>query len=249
MWELIRDPVWQFVGAAVGLVGTISAVVLGVVIYRLQRRRKALSYELLTQTRLVKVEEGYDSAIEILYEGQSVADVSLITLKIVNSGNLPITEDDYEMPAVWTFGEEARVLSADVMETDPTTLQKMEHLIALVKNDLVLGTWLLNPGDSITVKLLVSGFGGEISASGRIAGVKDLQMVKRSSLVDTSTRVTAVLFLVGFAMGMIIAWIVPDMGEAISSVFIVLIIAGGATLLAYRWLQLTQHTIVTRSKG
>ena len=56
MWELLRDPMWDGIGAAIGLVGVVAAIVLGVVLYRLQRRRKELGYRVLSKTRVVSVE-------------------------------------------------------------------------------------------------------------------------------------------------------------------------------------------------
>ena len=49
MDELFRDPIWQFVGAILGLI----AIVVTIIIFILQRRKKSLVYEILANTSLI----------------------------------------------------------------------------------------------------------------------------------------------------------------------------------------------------
>lgn len=171
----LTDPGWAGVLAS----ALVCAVTVGVmiVIFQRQQERKGLSYEILTLTPLAIVEEGHNSEVEIRYAGEPVEDVSLITLRIVNSGNVPITEDDYEFPVTFTFGKDAKLLSAEVLETSPEALKRNGRIAAL-KNKLLLGMFLLNAGDWVDVKLLVAGFGGQMEVDGRIVGVKDITVVK-----------------------------------------------------------------------
>ena len=53
MIELLRDPLWQFVGAILGFV----AIGITIIIFWLQRTRKSLSYEILSNTSLLTIKE------------------------------------------------------------------------------------------------------------------------------------------------------------------------------------------------
>ena len=193
MPAILRDQVWQFVGAFFGLV----AIIVSIVLYRTQRRRKALSYEIISRTSLLSIEDEIKGKLEIFFNGKPVQDVHLIVFKIINSGNVPIVSTDYERPLKLNFGE-AQVLTAEVAETNPNNLQvsvKIEETPFVSKGRLVtelqpVTVWgttkvvlepvLLNSEDSITFKFLVSRL-DEISVDGRIVGVKDIKATARQA--------------------------------------------------------------------
>ena len=53
MIELFRDPIWQFIGAALAFIAIIVSVVTVVV----QQRKKSLAYEILARTPLLTVND------------------------------------------------------------------------------------------------------------------------------------------------------------------------------------------------
>jgi len=168
MLEILRDQVWEFVGGVfLGLV----AIVVSIFLWWTQRRRKALSYEIISRTSLLSIEDEIKGKLEIFFDGKPVQDVHLIVFKIVNSGNVPIVSTDYERPVSLTFGENPQILSAEVSETNPDNLRASVDIEA---TRVVLGRVLLNSGDSITLKFLVSQL-GEVSVDGRIVGVKEMR--------------------------------------------------------------------------
>lgn len=168
MADIIRDPLWQFVGAAFAL----AAIIVAILVFWLQRRRKILSYEVVTLTPLLSVEEEIEGRVQILFDGSPIKDVHLIELRIINSGNVPIVTSDYEHPVNLSFGENAHILSAEVSKTDPENLQATANA---ENTKIILTPILLNSGDSITLKMLVSQFSGRLSVNGRIVGVKEIQ--------------------------------------------------------------------------
>ena len=54
MQEIMRDPVWQFIVLAALALAT---VVVSIFLVWMQRRRKALSYEIISRIPLLSVEE------------------------------------------------------------------------------------------------------------------------------------------------------------------------------------------------
>jgi len=168
MWEIIRDPIWQFIGAILAL----AAIFISIGLYLRQRRRKAMSYEIVSQTPLLSMEEEVKGKLKILFEDEPVQKVHLIVAKVINSGNLSILPTDYQRPVSFGFDNEARVLTAEVIETNPDSL---EASIGIEGKKVVFEPTLLNEKDSITLKMLVSQFDGQVTVDGRIVGVKDIR--------------------------------------------------------------------------
>src|SRR5688572_11946711 len=118
MLEIFQSSVWQFVGAVLALL----AVVIPISIYLKQRRRKTLSYIVLSSTDLLSVQEEIKGQIKILFNDDPVESVRLYVIKLVNSGNTSITKDDYEHPVSIEFGKNAKVLSYEVTDKVPDNL-------------------------------------------------------------------------------------------------------------------------------
>jgi hypothetical protein len=169
MQEIMRDPVWQFIVlAALAL----AAVVVSILLLWMQRRRKALSYEIISRTPLLSVEEEVKGKLQILFDDKPVQDVYLVVARIINTGNVPIVSTDYEDPVNLSFGENSQILTIDSSETNPDSLRVST---SIEKAKVVLAPILLNRGDSITIKMLISQFDDEIKVDGHIAGVKSIQ--------------------------------------------------------------------------
>ena len=77
MIDLLRDPVWQFIGATIAIV----AIIVSLAVYFAQRRKKRLTYEILSRTPLLSMVEESAGKLQILFEGEIVRDVFLVVLK------------------------------------------------------------------------------------------------------------------------------------------------------------------------
>jgi len=191
MPEFLRDPLWQFVGALLAFV----AILVSLSLHRLQRNRKAFSYEVISRTLLLSIKEEIKGRLQILLDGNVVRDIHMIVIRVLNSGNVPIVPSDYDRTVKFAFGEKTQILSAEVIETNP---ENIEASVSIVSQKVVLTPVLLNVGDSITLKTLLSQFDGKIDVDGRIIGVKQLQKVKESLLPYVMPFfITAGLFLGG----------------------------------------------------
>ena len=172
MSDIFRDPMWQFVAVLL----TAIAILVSISLYLKQRRRKALSYSILSQTPLLSVKEEIKKELKILYNGKPVEQVHLIMVKIINSGNTPILSTDYERPISLNFGEKANVLTAAIVKMHPDSIQAS---FSVEGKNVVFTPTLLNAGDSFTLKMLITKL-GEVKVDGRIVGVKEIQESKES---------------------------------------------------------------------
>ncbi len=175
MFDFLRDSTWQF--AVATLIG-VSAIVVSIVAYVLQRNRKLLIYEIISSTPLVSVKDEVEGKLQIIYDGAEVSDVHLVVVRISNSGNVPITSNDYDRPLIVYTGVDSRILSVEVSETEPKDLKVA---INADETTTVLQPLLLNGGDSVTIRLLVTRLVG-VHVDGRIVGVKDIKESKEIAL-------------------------------------------------------------------
>jgi hypothetical protein len=190
MLEFFRDPVWQFIGAIVGIV----AIVITLVLYSLQRRRKALSYEIVSCEPLISKPGELEGNLQIVFGGQLVREVYLLIIKITNSGNQPIESSNYERSLTLSVDAPARILTAQITETNPPNLAPQllpdgsggwhnqlhpELALDTYVRTIPLKRTLLNPGDSFKIKMLLSEFTpSRLYVTRRIVGVKDIEKVK-----------------------------------------------------------------------
>ena len=204
MLELLRDSAWNFLAVVIGLVTLIAPM--------FQRRRKGLSYEVVYQTTLSKVEQNARDYIKFFFGGQPAGNVDFIVIKITNSGASHITPDDYHTPIKISFGE-ADVLAAEIDQTYPPNipvsvkLDKPKNNVAegvdLVHNwakSVVVEPVMLNVKDSVEIKVWLSDYSGVINVDGRIIGVKQIQKAfkPRLSLLEGFVSVLLASYLIVF---------------------------------------------------
>jgi len=222
--EFLRDQIWQFIGALVTFVGIPVTVALALVL----RKRKQLSYEILSHVPLLNVEEAIQGRVKILFDGQPVGNVQLVEVKIKNSGNVPVLRTDYERPISLHFGDGSTILSAEVSERDP------DNLGASVRADegrVNLNPVLLNAGDWATIKVLVSQVTKHVQIDGRVIGVRRLLDERgHVSWLDAMVFICMGLWLLGTLSGAILTAFDVPISKAVLRV--ALISFGLASILA-----------------
>ncbi len=100
-------------------------------------------------------------------------------MKFSNSGNTSITSNDIIRPISLFFGENACILSTDISDREPSNLSAS---LKTSENQVIIKPDVLNKGDSITLKTVVSDFDGNLALDARIIGVKEIRKL------DVSTR-------------------------------------------------------------
>jgi hypothetical protein len=78
MEELMRDPLWTFVG----VVFAILAVIVTILIFFAERKIKRLSYEFTSNTQLLGVKDEIQGKVQVLYDGEEVTKTSKKLLQI-----------------------------------------------------------------------------------------------------------------------------------------------------------------------
>ena len=82
-----RDSAWQSIGVIVA--------VLAIIISLKQSQKKQLSYEIISNENIVRItDDSIEDELQILYKGELVKDLYLITIEFYNSGNTEIRPED-----------------------------------------------------------------------------------------------------------------------------------------------------------
>jgi hypothetical protein len=106
-------------------------------------------------------------------DDQPVNNVQLVIITLVNPGSIPIVAEDFKMPIVITFGENARILGTEITTRRPKDLPVVTVREASPK-DVKFSPLLLNSGDYFTFNALVGDYQGPVEVHSRVVGVKEI---------------------------------------------------------------------------
>ena len=168
-WEIFRDQIWNFIGVIIACVTLLITVIL----YFLQKHKKGLSYDILSKTSLLTNKEKLEGKIKILYDDNEVQNVKFLEIKILNTGNIGIPSSDYERPLRFIFEAEAKILTAEIIKSEPESLTTS---LNITQNEIIVQPILMNSKDYLVIKAIVSNSTDEeIIVDGRIKDVKEIK--------------------------------------------------------------------------
>src|SRR5713226_9186778 len=97
--DIWRDPFVQFIiNVIVAPVISISSILVSIWIFRKGLERKEIAYHVLTDNPVLRVDEEVKSKIKIEFDGQKVEGMSLVVIKVWNSGTKSVKPQDYINP-------------------------------------------------------------------------------------------------------------------------------------------------------
>jgi hypothetical protein len=178
----------------------VLAICVSFIIYQLNRKRKALSYRIVTKTTLFGVDKEIGGRVQVLLDGEPADKIGLVLIDIENSGNEPIKPEEFVRPLVFTFAPDTRVISADV------TAMKPENLGAAVSfeaSSVTVAPLLMNSGDEMSIKVLLKQFDGKVHGDARIVGIRDVKRRYENSGIQvarTATWLSLVTTIIGGAV-------------------------------------------------
>lgn len=168
MMRFLKDPVWTFVAVIVGVIAIVVTIVLS------DRPIKKLRVDILSNSPLVSINTEAPKELQILYKAKPVQTLSVILLRLVNTGTEPIRESDYSEPIRMSLSRSAEIGEVVVQETRPDGIPLAPTVIA--SNQVELGKFLFNPGDQAVLKILALNNDATLDLKGRIAGVREIEI-------------------------------------------------------------------------
>lgn len=190
MIELLRDSIWTFIGTLAAL----AAIVVTITIYYGQRERKRLLIETMAKVPLLALGEKGIDGLRLTFQDQPLLEATVLLIRVTCVGNRPIMAADYDTSIAFNFAEDAQILSADVISTNPNGIP---IVAASEGHSATLTRQLLNPGDSVTCRLLIKDSDGKYEVSGRIAGVKKIERTSTSSILPSAASIVAMVLIFG----------------------------------------------------
>jgi hypothetical protein len=185
--DFLQNPVFQFTAnAIIAIAAIVVTSIVSIWIYKRQQRRKELSYDVISEAPVISIRESVANRVKVEFDGQPVKEVTLVVLKVMNTGNTAIKKDDYEEPLAFVFKGRG-VVSSEVVETEPddliddTARKIFLQVPASSQEFLEFPKFLLNPKQSITFSVLLDGSKGEITKRGRIVD-GEIKQVQKSGV-------------------------------------------------------------------
>lgn len=198
----MRDPVWQFVGAILALL----AILISIWIYLAQRKTKVLGYKIVSEASVLSANDEISGKLQILFQDNPVKNVFLVVVNISNAGNIPISSKDYERDICFIFSRDVKILTVEIAESQPENLGAE---ISIAENNVItLKPLLLNSGDAITIKALISEYKPYLKVDGRIIGVSNIK-----KLAEGVEPISAIVFIASLVTMVISAILEINYGE------------------------------------
>lgn len=185
-YDFWRDQIWQSWGTITAFILGIAAIIASIWIFQNQRHYKEITYDLVSEASLANVDKNVEARVQILFDGKYVKDVSVLVIKISNSGNIAVRPEDFIEPIVLKFPRR-KLLDAGILALEPRDIiapQDRKNFLTVGPESIHFPKFLLNPKEAISLQVLVTGFKDEVEKRARIADgrIKDVSVKKRKSL-------------------------------------------------------------------
>ena len=164
MLEMLQNKPLEFAGVIFALL----AVIVSIVIYRLQRQNKELAFGVLAEHHLLGVSDELANRVRITFDNRPVENIKLLVFALKNSGNKAVKVEDFIRPITISLGNEAKLLSFECIKESSN------------EDMLEISPILLNSGDYFLIQVLASVEKAKIEQDIRIVGV--------SSFVNLSVK-------------------------------------------------------------
>ena len=196
------------VAQIIGTIGVLVTIAWGIYIYIQQQQIKALQVVILANDLVVDVDTEFAEKVQISYEEQSIDNLSLVQIMIVNTGNQAIRSIDYEQP-IRIILKEGIFVEAEIVTTQPNHLG-----ISIQKTEthVTLSEVLLNTGNRVIIKFLIANLhpnekGLPFEIKYRIADVLETDPVEYSdSMNPFQSALFTLIVMLGIGLLTFLSW-------------------------------------------
>jgi hypothetical protein len=169
---------------------TSIGIAVSIGLWILNQRSKHLTLAQLTNESLINVRGNARPRVSVKFDGQAVDNVSLVVLKLANTGGLPVVPGDFQTALSLRLNSDAMILSLDIVDSDPVDLidrfksqQSKELVVRTSEHEIAIQPVLLNPKDSLTIQMLIQDFHGIANTGCHIHGLKRIETKPRTSIL------------------------------------------------------------------
>ena len=185
-------------GLIIGIIAVATAIVVPIIVYYLQNKKKKLVFEEIQNLSVINVKKDFKDKIEIKYADKIVDNLFVSTARFKNKGTLPIKQTDIIKPIEIIFDK--KILKADVIEVSPKGIDVELDTISEGKS-VHCKFNLLNPNDYFTLQFVSLEKLSTPEINPRIEGLSKIDIVG-SNVVQPDFNTTGGM-LIGFFLVLI----------------------------------------------
>lgn len=100
----------------------IPAILFAYWFFKIQTKNKQLKYELVEQVKLIHTDSKLPNELKLFYGDKPVKNLSLLLLRLNNTGNQPILETDFIENIRISIHKEAQIMNAEIISSKPKRL-------------------------------------------------------------------------------------------------------------------------------
>lgn len=173
--DIFHDSIWQFISVVIAII--VAAIgFIGWWLERKARRNehtatKDLAFEVRSDVPIANINSDVKDRVQVLFDGEPAQDMRLTIIRLWNAGSVSVRRTDYDEHVTFTFvGRKVR--SCEFLDSEPPDLVRPDDVKSLFKEEgdtVSVEPLLLNPGESITAKVLATGSAGEVIGRVRLA--------------------------------------------------------------------------------
>ena len=154
-----------------------------------------------------------DNGLQVFYNGAEVESPFLYSITIENTGEYPISNEDFKEIFSIAFSGSKQIVQARVLKSSTQSIMdEISENTSIEKSIVSIDDFYLNTGESFTIHIIVDGKPERISFNARISGISNLT-IRNTPKENRDVRlrnITYVAFVgVGFIAG-IIVWMIIE---------------------------------------
>lgn len=160
---------------------------------------KALSFEIISAMEFSSKSVDNWEEFSMFYQDTQIKNGGVLTIRLVNNGDIPIYPDEYDSPIKVVPIETSNFIGVKIISTKPENLNP----IASIENGTIkIEPTLFNPTDEIVIQAISTGTKIGANANARIGGVYKIEDINISKQKDISifSWVLILYVLLGFTV-------------------------------------------------
>ena len=156
------------------LIGAIIGIVISWIFYRLQKRRKELSWSIENINLIRGYSSLFDNKLEIRYAGNEIENLTISRITLWNSGNETIDKQDVAIPLFMAPAEDLTVLDVEILKA--STIGNRFEVKRLTGSDaLVVSFDYVDPNQGAVIQIIHTGTTVlPFQVYGEVKGVKEI---------------------------------------------------------------------------
>ena len=202
MLDILRDPIWQFMG--------VFAFICPFIYAYFKRNKKILEYKIISKSKLISVDGSLQNKLSVLFDNKAIHYPILYIMEFANKGNIPIVKSDFDGPIEIVFPR-GDIISID---TDQQNTPYINANYKITGSVVSISPFLLNRNNVLSIKLIVDNPGLNVRVQGSIVDGSIVERIDKPRSIFASTNIS---WMFGVLSGVIMGVTISSITSTVSS--------------------------------